>query len=426
MKRKYRLLADNLGSVKRWRVLDAVPVALFFYLIYQGYEGVDSETGVMLIIALCVSTMLCNPFGLLSWALPPASRYCISGGVTMVYGVFLIATNEPDINAYPLVVSGGVGALLLFLGVRFRPRWLETWRHREERRRYQLSIFQCETVDRTIGQLKAKSQTAAVDAWNEYGNAQCRALLHQWADIEITEDEIDHVCYPVWLLAHGSAFTDRAEITQKYEEKIEKLETENKKQKDQLINNALHGENYYQKEKELTEFFDEEKQVLKGQIDGLTRYSNQLKEKVESLESERDYLRNMVDALTAEPDIEALEVSGNVVRMFPRPEPESEPETLEDVPDVTTQADEPAPEPEKTPTITIAGVAVPVDLKSTQLRDLRILEYHEQDPKAHSSQNCADFFGLNSRKTADSALGRARKLREQLLRAEQEERAVNA
>ncbi len=415
MKRRYRLLADNLGNLRRWRVWDAVPLVVLGVVIYQGYsiKTMPPELGVFLIVTLGLSTLVCNPFGLLSWAIPPASRACISVGVVLVYGAVEVRYHLPESPLYPLAVAVSCGVGLFALGVKFRPRWLETWKQREERRRYQLSIFQCEEVDRTIGQLKAGSETAAVEAWDEYGCAQCRALLHQWAAVEISEDELDHIAFPVWLLAHGSAFTDRAELTEKYERKIEKLEDTLKEKTDKLYNIVMHGEDYQRKKAELAQ----ERAEMQNQTAGLWDRLKGLQDKVKRLEGERDLLRDMVDELTAKP--EEPEYTGHVLRMFPR----AEPEPLEDVEELTDTADE--QEPETPPMIFIAGVAVPVDLKPTQLRDLRILEYHEQDPKSHSSQNCADHFGLNSRKTADSALGRARKLRDKL-RAEETEKAVNA
>lgn len=53
-------------------------------------------------------------------------------------------------------------------------------------------------------------------------------------------------------------------------------------------------------------------------------------------------------------------------------------------------------------------------LTEKQKRDLEILEWHEEDPKAHGPQACANKFGLKHRSTASSIFDRARELRRRI------------
>lgn len=387
MKRKYYKLADGLMERSRWSWTLLPPMAAFAAVIWAGYdrEALTPETGFLLIFLLAVSILICNPFGALDWALAPASRITISAGSSMVYAALRI----PGFPPYCMAVTSLIGAAVMALGVCFRKRWHTTWADRQERRRYQLSIFQCQAVDDTIGQLKAGSETAALDAWEDYGNAQCRALLHQWAELEISEEEIEDVGFPVWILAYGSAFSDRADLQARHQRELERLEKEKKAVQSQLW--ALESE-----QKDAAYYAS---QRAEAQAE-----ATRLWEENQSLKRVAKELRLLLEEAHAEPEaLETLEAEGSVVRMFPKAQEE--------------QAD-------VVPVFQIAGVAVPADLREQDRVDLAILEYYEQ---GHSHQDCAEAFrlisrnsGQPSRKTAESRIKRGKLVRQRLLSGELE------
>lgn len=400
MKRRFYAAADNIGAVRRWRIWDFIPLGALAIVIYQGYsiKDMQPETGVFLLVLLGVSTLICNPFGLLTYVFPPASRWSISVGVLLVYVSVEIRYNVPESPLYPLGVAVISGMALIAMGVKFRPRWLETWRKQDRDRRYRLTILQSDMVDRVIGALSSNSAVAASEAWDAYGCAMCRSVIHQAGGVEVSEEILHDVGFACWATGQQSAWMDRTDLLDQHSRELRKLE---EKLETMEIDRNHWKNQYYGLNPDGSRNYEQELKELQAQLSMVWAENSALK-------TEKKALKELLEEQIREPDLEDFEESGAVIRLF-RTAAQDDAEEVE----------EQEPEEMATPRYYVAGVMAPVDLTETQKKDLQILEFHEQDKK-HSAQVCADHFGLNHRQTAYSAIQRGKKLREQL-RTEAEE-----
>ncbi|MCC8065240.1 MAG: hypothetical protein LIO70_09175 [Clostridiales bacterium] len=222
-------LWDHLGAwaaAYRPELFCVVPLAL---LVLFGFCSTPWWAYAVVLIAMALTVLLCNPFHVWDRLLPPKTRLLMAAGVLIgllpvsFYGV------APLAKLILLALAVGLWAVALWR----RKLWLGLY-----------LVQQSAEVNTVLSHLSHAGDWEAGRAWERYGCRETRALLHQTLYAVCDENEMQRTYMPVYLLGylHGrkeaasqekkaeteQATLDRqARLIQNQEEELESLKADN-------------------------------------------------------------------------------------------------------------------------------------------------------------------------------------------------------
>jgi DNA-binding CsgD family transcriptional regulator len=208
-------LADiYLIALSHWR--DWLPLLPIVGLVVVGTGGQGTIwIYVDLIFATTILWLICNPFRLLDMFSGKFRICCATAEILL-----LIAVQAP------IEVLSRISLILIASGILLvASSRAAGWRAAE-------LVRQSADVDKVIAHLAHGGDYAASDAWSEHGCAEVRALLHQTANVEVSEAQLNDTYRAVYHLAylHGSAKLGKAL------DKAAALRAENKKMQLEITN----------------------------------------------------------------------------------------------------------------------------------------------------------------------------------------------
>ncbi len=185
-------LFDRLGAwaaAYRPELFCAVPLAL---LVLFGFYAAPWWAYAVVLAALTLTVLLCNPFHVWDRLLPPKTRLLMAAG--LLIGLLPVSFYGVDPLAKLILWALAVG--LWAVALWRRGPWLGLY-----------LVRQSAEVDTVLAHLSHAGDWEAGLAWEQYGCRETRALLHQTLWAECNETEMGRTYMPVYLLGflHGSA-----------------------------------------------------------------------------------------------------------------------------------------------------------------------------------------------------------------------------
>lgn len=179
-----------------------------------------------------VSLAVVNPLGVLDEISPRSRNAAVVAVAASALAVILPTVEDVPMLKPCLAVAAVVSCLLIWW--RWTP-WQEAWA--EELRQEELRDRYCQApeVDRVLGKLTAHdTDSEAWQAWSDYGMRMVRALYHQSLGYLISDEEIERLSLPAFLLAWVLAVRAAERAIAKLTGRIEQLEEQVKDLNTQL------------------------------------------------------------------------------------------------------------------------------------------------------------------------------------------------
>lgn len=176
-----------------------VPVALLIATVSLVAAHGDLWMVVVTGTGCVVSLAVVNPLGVLDEIAPRCRNTACVAVVAAALAVILPTIEDMPMLKPCLAVAAAVSCLLVWLRwAVWQADWAEELRQEGLRDLY----LQCPEVDRVLGKLTTKdTDSTAWEAWSDGGMRQTRALYHQSLGYLISDEEIERLSLPVWLLA---------------------------------------------------------------------------------------------------------------------------------------------------------------------------------------------------------------------------------
>lgn len=172
-------------------IIATAPIAA---IVIMGRTGAKPEYIIAAVVAFVLAVLLANPLDLLD-VLPARFRQCIAAAIV---GISLAIALPVSASARAgLIVAA---AVVVMVAIKRRQAW-----HAAE------LIRQSPAADNVL----SGTATAAVHSWDGHGKAETRALMHQGANIELTEADIERLCAPVYALGYVHGISGNARLLKK-------------------------------------------------------------------------------------------------------------------------------------------------------------------------------------------------------------------
>jgi coenzyme F420-reducing hydrogenase delta subunit len=275
------LLREALGHKR-----ELLPIVSFGLLLEAGYRHAPVWVYADILILFVVMVLICNPFGMLTHLLSPATRICLSMAIFLsVSGIQL-----PDTDLKLRVCLVLMAAVVTFVAVFNRKTWLEDYH-----------IKQSPYVDRAIAYLCDKGiKPCAQEEWEEHGAREARALLHQALMVEVAEPKLQNTHRAVYMLGYLHGEAARVKETEKVEKQLEELEAQ------------------------IGRLREENKRIemMEEKLSEAKRHAEYYKERSERVD--RVSTANFQAAQTAKAEVERLQA------LVPKPDEESKPQNRDE------------------------------------------------------------------------------------------------
>lgn len=182
-----------------FRFEDVAPMVPFGLAVLTGSFHIIGAT-IALTLTGIIAAFAFSSFGLFDWVADMARICCTSGLLLILLGFGL--------NTWPVVIRAMlllVGIGLLTVGVLRRDYWMDVQRAKQAHHDYMAAFRNSDAVDEILSRLSNGSAAAglAVEQWDEYGCAECRAMVRQGFGQLATEKNLASIgkaCYMLGVL----------------------------------------------------------------------------------------------------------------------------------------------------------------------------------------------------------------------------------